>query len=448
VTLQERAFRRATRRLVPFLFLIYVVAYLDRVNVSFAQLQLEDDLGFSDTIFGLGAGIFSLGYVLFGVPSGLALNRFGARRWLAAIMVVWGVLSASTMFIDGPTSFYVLRFLLGVAEAGFFPGIILYLTWWFPERERTRVLALFLTAITAAYVAGGPISGALLELDGLAGLDGWQWLFLVEGLPAIGLGVFTLRYLDDRPEEADWLAPAERRVLAGEVGRERGLKDALGEQRLRDALRNRQVWLLALVNFILLATGFGLTFFVPDLVQDRTGYSDFAVGLLAAVPYGVATAVMLWAARAAERRGRRRAFLIVLSLMGAAGAALTAHASSPLLLIVSITLAAVGILAAIPLFWALPTAFLSGTAAATGIALIAAVGNLGGFAGPAFTGVMEDSTGGFETPLTALALLLAAGSLLTLLARDDLRGSTYVPRSANARSAARASCSPNSRTQW
>jgi MFS transporter, ACS family, tartrate transporter len=209
VTLEERAFGKATRRLIPFLFLIYVVAYLDRVNVSFAQLQLEDDLAFSDTIFGIGAGIFSIGYVLFGVPSNLALERFGARRWLAAIMVVWGVLSAATMLIESAAGFYVLRFLLGAAEAGFFPGIILFLTWWFPERQRTRVLALFFTAISVAYVAGGPLSGGLLELDGVLGLDGWQWLFLVEGLPAIVLGWVTLRFLDDRPRQADWLEPEE-----------------------------------------------------------------------------------------------------------------------------------------------------------------------------------------------------------------------------------------------
>jgi ACS family tartrate transporter-like MFS transporter len=419
VELEERAFRKATRRLIPFLFLIYVVAYLDRVNVSFAQLQLEDDLDFSDTIFGLGAGIFSLGYVLFGVPSNLALNRFGARRWLACIMVVWGVLSASTMFIAGPASFYVLRFLLGVAEAGFFPGIILYLTWWFPERERTRTLALFLTAIAAAYVAGGPLSGGLLELDGLAGLDGWQWLFLVEGLPAIALGLITLRFLDDRPADADWLLPDERRFLEEEVTRERTLKEAAGRHQLGDALRSGQVWLLGLIYFILLATGFGLTFFVPDLVQDRTGYSDFEVGVLAAVPYGVATATMLLVARRADRARSRRPYIIVLALVGALGTRLTAHAQSPLLLIVAITLAAVGLLSAIPVFWALPTAFLSGTAAAAGIALVAAVGNLGGFAGPAFTGVMEDSTGGFEVPLSVLAGLTVLGALLVLFAREE-----------------------------
>jgi ACS family tartrate transporter-like MFS transporter len=400
VTLEERAFRKATRRLIPFLFLIYVVAYLDRVNVSFAQLQLEDDLGFSDTIFGIGAGIFSLGYVIFGVPSNLALARFGARRWLAAIMIVWGVISASMMLIDGAASFYVLRFLLGAAEAGFFPGIILFLTWWFPERERTRAVALFLTAVSAAYVFGGPLSGGLLELDGFAGLDGWQWLFLVEGVPAVALGFVTLRYLDERPDDAGWLEPDEREFLAAEVERE----VPLAPGSTRDALSSGRVWVLGLVYFVLLAAGFGLTFFVPDLVQDRTGYGDFEVGVLSAIPYGFATAAMVIAAR-------RGTGLTVPVLVGAAGTLVTAYVQSPLLLTVGITLAAVGLLSALPRFWALPTAFLSGTAAAAGIALVAVLGNLGGFVGPAFTGIAEDSTGGFEMPLTVLAgaLLLTAG---------------------------------------
>ncbi len=414
------AVRKATRRLIPFLFLIYVVAYLDRVNVSFAQLQLEDDLGFSDTIFGLGAGIFSLGYVIFGLPSNLALERFGARRWLAAIMVVWGVISASMLFIQGAASFYVLRFLLGAAEAGFFPGIILFLTWWFPERERARVLALFLTAISVAYVAGGPLSGGLLELDGLLGLEGWQWLFLVEGLPAIALGWVTLRFLDDGPEEADWLEPDERDYLIREVARERALKEAQGGHGLRDALRNGQVWLLSVVYFVVLGAAFGLTFFVPDLVQDRTGYSDFEVGVLAAIPYGIATAAMLVIARRADRAASRRPYVIGPMMLGAAGCALTGYAQSPLLLTVAITLSAVGLLSAIPVFWTFPTALLTGSAAAAGIALIAAIGNLGGFVGPAFTGISEDSTGGFATPLTVLAVTLVAGSLLVLFVRGHI----------------------------
>jgi MFS family permease len=412
VSLEERAFRKATRRLIPFLFVIYVVAYLDRVNVSFAQLQLEDDLGFSDTIFGIGAGIFSLGYVIFGVPSNLALERFGARRWLAGIMIVWGVISASMMFISDATSFYILRFLLGAAEAGFFPGIILFLTWWFPERERTRTVALFLTAVSAAYVVGGPLSGGLLELDGFLGLDGWQWLFLAEGLPAIGLGFVTLRYLDERPADADWLEPEEREFLTAEVERERELREALGGQRLRDALGSGRVWLLGAIYFILLAAGFGLTFFVPDLVQDRTGYTDFEVGVLSAVPYGFATAAMLIVAR-------RGSGLVPLALVGAVGTVITAYAQSPVLLTIGITLAAVGILSTLPLFWALPTAFLSGTAAAAGIALIAAIGNLGGFVGPAFTGIAEDQTGSFKVPLVVLAALLVVGSLLVLLLREE-----------------------------
>jgi MFS transporter, ACS family, tartrate transporter len=316
------------------------------------------------------------------------------------------------MFINDATSFYVLRFLLGAAEAGFFPGIILFLTWWFPERERTRTVALFLTAVSAAYVAGGPLSGGLLELDGFAGLDGWQWLFLAEGIPAIALGFVTLRYLDERPAEADWLEPEERAFLTAEVERERELREALGAQRLRDALASGRVWLLGLLYFILLAAGFGLTFFVPDLVQDRTGYTDFEVGVLSAIPYGFATAAMLIVAR-------RGSGLVGLALVGAAGTVLTAYAQSPLLLTIGVTLAAVGILSALPVFWALPTAFLSGTAAAAGIALIAAIGNLGGFVGPAFTGIAEDQTGSFKMPLVVLAGLLVLGSLLVLLLREE-----------------------------
>jgi MFS transporter, ACS family, tartrate transporter len=406
VTLEERAFRKATRRLVPFLFLIYVVAYLDRVNVSFAQLQLEDDLGFSDTIFGVGAGIFSLGYVIFGVPSNLALARFGARRWLAAIMVAWGVISASMMFIDGPGSFYVLRFLLGAAEAGFFPGIILFLTWWLPERERTPALALFFTAVSVAYVFGGPFSGGLLELDSFAGLDGWQWLFLIEGLPAIALGFVTWRFLDERPEQAEWLDPEEREFLAAEVRRERELHERLGPGRVRDALASGRVWRFGAVNFVLLAAGFGLTFFVPDLVQDRTGYTDFEVGVLAAIPFGFATAAMIVASR-------RPGGIAPLMATGAAGTLITAYARSPLLLTLGITLAAIGLLAALPRFWIGPTALLGGTAAAAGIALVAVLGNLGGFVGPAFTGIAKDSSGGYELPLTVLAAVLVVCALLT-----------------------------------
>jgi len=423
VTLEERAFRKATRRLIPFLFLIYVVAYLDRVNVSFAQLQLEDDLDFSDTIFGLGAGIFSLGYVIFGVPSNLALARFGARRWLAAIMIAWGLISASMMFIEGPGGFYVLRFLLGAAEAGFFPGIILFLTWWFPERERTPALALFLTAVSVAYVFGGPISGGLLELDSFAGLDGWQWLFLVEGLPAIALGFVTLRFLDERPEEAAWLEPEEREFLAAEVRREHELRDRLGPERVRDALASGRVWAYGLVNFVLLAAGFGLTFFVPDLVQDRTGYTDFEVGVLAAIPFGFATAAMIAASR-------RSGGIAPLMAVGAAGTLITAYADSPLLLTLGITLAAVGLLAALPRFWIGPTSMPGGSAAAAGIALVAVLGNLGGFAGPAFTGIAKDSSGGYELPLVTLGLILAACALLIGLtsARPRAEPARSVPR--------------------
>jgi MFS family permease len=407
---------KATKRLIPFLFGIYIIAYLDRVNVSFAQLQLEDDLGFSDTIFGLGAGIFSLGYVIFGMPSSLLLQRFGARRWLAWIMMAWGLISASMMFMDSAGSFYVLRFLLGVAEAGFFPGIVLYLTWWFPEADRGRTLALFMTAISASYVAGGPISGGLLELDGVAGLDGWQWLFLCEGLPAVGLGFVALRFLDDRPADATWLEADEKEALTARIDSELQAKAGEGPgSRIRDALRSGQVWLFASIYFIILSAGFGLTFFVPDLVQERTGLSDFEVGALAAVPYAFATVAMVLLARRSDRSGRRRMYVIALLLIGAAGPVLTAYAQTELTITLALILSTVGLLAVIPIFWSLPTGFLAGSAAAAGIGAIAAIGNLGGFAGPAFTGAMEDSTGDFVTPFLVLAGLLVVGCLLTLL---------------------------------
>ncbi len=416
---ERRAVAKATRRLIPFLFGIYVVAYLDRVNVSFAQLQLEEDLGFSDTIFGLGAGIFSLGYVIFGMPSNLLLQRFGARRWLSWIMMAWGVISASMMFIDSAGAFYVMRFLLGVAEAGFFPGIVLYLTWWFPEADRGRTLALFMTAISASYVAGGPISGGLLELDGLAGLDGWQWLFLCEGLPAIGLGFVALRFLDDRPADAEWLEAEEREALSARIAGELRAKAGEGPgSRIRDALRSGQVWLFASIYFIILSAAFGLTFFVPDLVQERTGLSDFEVGALAAVPYTFATVAMVVLARRADRSGRRRQYVVGLLLTGAAGTVLTAYAQTEVLITLSLILSTVGLLAVIPIFWSLPTGFLTGSAAAAGIGAIAAIGNLGGFGGPAFTGAMEDSTGDFVTPFLVLAGLLVVGCLLTLLTSE------------------------------
>ena len=350
--------------------------------------------------------------MIFGVPSNLALQRFGARRWLAAIMIVWGLISASMVFIGGPESFYVLRFLLGAAEAGFFPGIILFLTWWFPERERTRTIALFLTAVAAAYVAGGPLSGGLLELDGFAGLEGWQWLFLVEGLPAVALGFVTLRYLDERPRDADWLEPEEREFLETEVEHEREQREALGGQSLRDAFGSGRVWLLGLIYFIILAAAFGLTFFVPDLVQDRTGYSDFEVGVLSAIPYGFATVAMVVMARRggslvgarAGGRGRDRAHR-VRPVSGPPDGGHYAGGRGASVRTSSVLGAAHG----------LPQWHGGGCRDA----LIAAVGNLGGFVGPAFTGIAEDETGSFKMPLVVLAALLVVGSLLALLLREE-----------------------------
>jgi ACS family tartrate transporter-like MFS transporter len=296
---------------------------------------------------------------------------------------------------------------------------VLYLTWWFPEEDRARALALFMTAISASYVVGGPVSGALLELDGVLGLDGWQWLFLCEGLPAIALGFVTLRFLDERPRDAEWLPADEREALAARMDAEQAAKEEEGPgSSVRDALRSGQVWLCAWVYFILLSAGFGLTFFVPDLVQDRTGLSDFEVGALSAVPYAIATVAMVVLARRADRDGRRKQYVIALTLLGAVGVVITAYAQSLSLLTLSLTFSTVGLLGAIPIFWSLPTGFLTGSAAAAGIGVIAVIGNLGGFAGPAFTGASEDSTGDFVMPFLVLAGLLVVGALLTLFTKE------------------------------
>ena len=418
MTLRERALRKATRRLIPFLFLIYVVAYLDRVNVSFAQLQLEDDLGFSDTIFGLGAGIFSLGYVIFGVPSNLALERFGARRWLAGIMIVWGL--AVRFDAVHRERRQLLRDALPARRGGgrLLPGDHPVPHLVVPRGRAHAVLALFLTAISVAYVVGGPLSGGLLDLMTARRPRGLAVAVPDRGAAGRGAGLRHAPLPRRAPRGRGWLEPEERELLAAEVARERELKEAVGVGSLGASLRNGQVWLLSLIYFLIVGAAFGLTFFVPDLVQDRTGYSDFEVGALAAVPYSVATVAMLVVARRADVAPSRRPYLIVAVLVGAAGCVLTAYAHSPVLLTVAITLSAVGLLSAIPVFWAFPTAFLTGSAAAAGIALIAAIGNLGGFAGPAFTGISEDQTGGFEMPLTVLAGTLVLGSALVLLARE------------------------------
>jgi MFS transporter, ACS family, tartrate transporter len=401
---------RVTRRLVPFLILCYFVAYLDRVNVGFAALTMNQQLGFSPTLYAWGAGIFFLGYFIFEVPSNVILESVGARRWIARIMISWGVLSAGMAFIwDGP-SFLVLRFLLGAAEAGFFPGIILYLTYWFPAQHRARIVGAFMVAIPVSSVIGSPISGLILNLDGVAGLAGWQWLFIIEGIPSVLLGSVVLAYLTDKPHVAVWLPTAERNWLTDRLEAERRHREQIRHYTLWQALRDPRVLALSLVYFGVVAANYGLSFWLPQIVKNF-GLSNVATGFVTAIPYVFgAVAMVLWGRRSDAVR-ERKWHTAGAALVAALGLAASARLGSPALTMIAVSVAALGIFAVLPVFWTLPTAMLTGSAAAGGIALINSIGNLAGFAGPYAMGWIKEATGDFSWGLLALA----AGPLLSAI---------------------------------
>jgi MFS transporter, ACS family, tartrate transporter len=418
-TLGRTTLAKITWRLLPFMFLLYIVAFLDRVNVGFAALQMKGDLGFSDTVYGIGAGIFFIGYFVFEIPSNLILERVGARVWIARIMLTWGVISSAMFLVSGETSFYILRFLLGVAEAGFFPGMILYLTYWFPARERARRVALFMTAIPISGVIGSPISGALLTLDGFAGLAGWQIMFLAEGIPAILLGILVLRYLPNGPDEAGWLEPEERGWLRRALERENRIKSEHGEYTTRQALANGKVWLLSAIYFGVVTSVYGVSLWLPLIIEDLSGFGNFAVGLLSVIPYFAGAVGMVLFARHSDATGERRWHVAVAAFIATVGLVLTGATASPVVEMAALTLAALGIYSTLATFWSLPTAFLSGTAAAAGIALINSVGNLGGFVGPYVVGFLSDATGSFYAGLLLLAALILVAGLLALAVRHE-----------------------------
>jgi ACS family tartrate transporter-like MFS transporter len=436
---------RVALRLIPFLFLLYVVNILDRVNVSFAKLQMLPELQLGEDVYSLGFGLFYIGYLLFEVPSNLILHRVGARRWIARIMISWGLITCAMMLIRDRWGFYLLRILLGFAEAGFFPGIILYLTYWFPARERARMVALFMAASPLTGVVGNPLSGAIMEgLDEVAGLSGWQWIFLLEGIPAVVLGVTVLFYLTDRPEQAHWLEPAQRRWLADQLGREEQDRHSRHGLTLGRALADGRVWLLILLYFTVAAGSNAFGAYLPTLIKERfPDCEPFEIGLLAAIPNLVAVVCMVLNGAHSDRTGERRWHVALPAFVAALGWALTAWLESPAASLVALALVQAGIMSMLPTFWTLPTSFLSGVAAAGGIALINSVGNLGGFAGPVIIGQLQEDVGtviggglalaikdypspahvaaasSFSNGLLAMALILAAGGVLALLVRHD-----------------------------
>jgi ACS family tartrate transporter-like MFS transporter len=416
--LEARTIEKVSARFLPLLIVCYFVAYLDRVNVSFAALTMNADLGLSATVYGFGAGIFFIAYFLFEVPSNVLLVRFGARTWIARIMFSWGLLSGAMAFIGGPISFYVVRVLLGIAEAGFFPGVIFFLTLWFPAAYRARIIGYFMAAVPLSAVIGAPASGLLLELDGLLGMRGWQWLFILEAVPALILSVVVFFYLTDRPADAAWLDPDERAWLMSRLDQEQKQRETRHTYSLVQALVNPKVLALSVVYFGVVATNYGLTFFLPQIVQGF-GISNVGIGFVSALPYVVGTvSIVLWGRRS-DRLLERRFHLAFPLLVAAAATAASTILDDPMLKMVAFCVAGFGIYASMPVFWTLPTAFLSGTAAAGGIAMINSIGNLAGFAGPYAMGWIKDSTGTYAGGLLSLAAVSVVAMIIVLALEHD-----------------------------
>jgi ACS family tartrate transporter-like MFS transporter len=410
---EARTIARVQTRLIPFIFICYVIAYLDRVNIGFAATELQRDLGLSDAAFGLGAGLFFLGYCLFEVPSNLILERVGARLWIARIMVGWGFVSMAMALVSGIWSFYLLRVLLGIAEAGFFPGVILYLTYWVPARHRARTSALFMMAIPISVIIGAPISDALLTLDGTMGLTGWQWLFLAEGAPAVIFGVVTLIYLTDEPSKARWLKDDERRWLTETMAAERATRVSVGHGSVLASLRSGKLWLLCAIYFMNTLVTYGVFLWLPRILRDASKDTGVSVGWLTALPFVVALAGMVLVGRHSDKTGERKWHVAICALVAASGLLLAVMFQDNIpMLVLSFTLSQLGQRSLLAVFWAIPPIFLGGSAAAAGIALINSLGNLGGAVGPTVVGWLRGSSGNYTSGLLVLATALVIEAIL------------------------------------
>ncbi|MDF3838376.1 MFS transporter [Cupriavidus basilensis] len=416
--IEKRAYSKVFWRIMPFLMLCYVIAYLDRVNVGFAKLQMAQDLAFSETVFGLGAGLFFIGYFLFEVPSNLLMHKLGARIWIARIMITWGIISALFVFVRTPTTFYVMRFLLGLAEAGFYPGVILYLTYWYPANRRAKMIALFMSGIPVAGMFGNPLSGWIMDaFHDYGGMRGWQWMFLLEALPAFLIGIVTVFVLKNGIDQAPWLDADEKRVLRRNIEEDARQANAAGTgHSLAAVFADRRVWWMCLIYFCFVTGQYALTFWMPTLVKTSGVSGNLNIGLLSAIPFICAIVVMNLLGHSADSRRERRWHLIVPALMGAVGFAIAASFThNTVVAIAALSLAAAGVLTCAPLFWSLPTAFLSGLAAASGIAVVNSVGNLAGFVAPYMVGYLTDLTHSTQSSMYVLSAMLVIGAGLVWL---------------------------------
>jgi ACS family tartrate transporter-like MFS transporter len=414
-TLEKVVIRKLIWRIVPFIMLLYFVAYLDRVNVGFAALTMNHDIGLSQAAFGFGAGIFFIGYFIFEVPSNLILHKVGARVWIARIMFTWGLISAAMVFVQGPISFYILRFLLGVAEAGFFPGIILYLSYWFPARHRAGVTAMFMAAVPISIALGSPLSGALLNMDGLMSLHGWQWMFLIEALPAIILAFVVLVYLTDKPADANWLSDQERQWLESKMNAENKTVDKEHGSIFR-ALADTRVLILALVYFGTSAGLYTLGIWAPQIIAQY-GVGSVATGFINALPPVFAIGAMIFWARHSDQTGERNWHVFAACAVAALGLLLASAAASLVTVVLALILVNIGVSSAKPPLWSMPSSFLSGRDKAAGIAAINSIGNLGGFAGPTIIGVIKSYSGSYQWGLITVGIALLISAALVLVIR-------------------------------
>jgi D-galactonate transporter len=417
--LEARTMAKVSRRLIPFLILCYFVAFLDRVNLSFAALEMNKDLGFTATVYGAGAGMFFITYSVLETPSNLILARVGARRWIARIMLTWGILSASMAFVNSETSFYIIRFLFGAAEAGFFPGILYFLTLYFPAAYRGRMVSMFMAAIPVSAVIGAPLSTTILSYtDGILGLHGWQWVFISEGVPALIMSVIVLRYLTDQPAAAHWLAPDERAWLVNRQAQERRQREAVHDLSVWQVLRNPRVITLGIVGFGIGYSSYGVFYFLPQIIK-QFGLTNMQTGLVSAIPFAVGAVGMLWYGRRSDRLLERRSHTCIAFMITALGLVATALLPTPLPRLAALCFASFGVFAVLPVFWAMPTSFLSGIAAAAGVAYINSIANLAGFVGPFVMGWIKDATGSFDGGLLVIAGVCLVSGIATLCIHHD-----------------------------
>ncbi len=428
---------KITKRLLPFLLLMYILSFLDRANLGFAKTSFQIDTGISDVMFAFGAGIFFLGYSLFEIPSNLIMHRVGARIWMCRIMVTWGLISSAMMFAHSETMFYVLRFLLGVAEAGFFPGVILYVSYWFPANRRGRALGLFYFGAPLAFIFGGPLSGLLLNMDGIAGLKGWQWMFLVEGIMASIVGVWAFWYLDDKPADAKWLNDEERNLIQHTIDEEESIKHDHGPKTVLKTLSNPAVLYLCLIYFLIQASVYGVVYYVPAQVADLMGQQiGLKVGIVTAIPWVCAFIAAWWVPRFSDMKGERRIIPSIVLALGGFGIVGSAAAGFPLIALLSLCLAAAGLIAVQPIFWTFPTGYLAGSSAAGGIAMVNAIGALGAFVAPnakiwAETYFNSEAAGLYVLSIFAFlgAILIIAINRLGLTGQVPLKNNSQIVKS-------------------